>query len=362
MKKNMIIMSLLILVLALSCNMDTPVDEETDLWSDSPAVSSNLDLNNTAPAPSSSIISRSIARTAVDTNKIYFRSSDIEFWSISEENDLNSIFSSLYQEDEGGNIVSDALGYDKGQSLAYDMGDETESIVFYPYTNYTASIGNGLNENWDTYTSDFIDAGNTQINLARLDVGAGAITFIINGETKQVLNSKGESSCFFTLEELEEYYADDTIEMIDTIEEYNYWLNFYNTFSGADMNSIFFVDRQFLSEPVLCERDTQEQILNDEVIASDFNISDTEFSFIKTLFQNNNYDDPVTMIDVDGALFIPLEPVDISGFNPAENTLQIEVSWDIANAIHLRNGEYFMDNRVGNTSFNFEVALTIQDK
>ena len=152
---------------------DSVGDDGTDLWSDSPEVSSNLDLSNTAPAPSSSIISRSIARAAVDTNKIYFRSSDIEFWSITEESDLNSIFSSKYKR---WNEVNSLLGY------------------------------------------------------------------------------------------------------------------------------------------------------------------------------------------AEGALVIPLDPVDISSFDSSVNTLQIEVSWDIANSIHLRNGEYFMDNRVGNTSFNFEVALTIQDK
>lgn len=358
MRKNTLIMGLLILVLALSCNLDSPGDapgdEEISLWSDSPAVSSNLELSNTAPAQGSSIISQGISRAAVDTDKIYFRSSDIEFWSITSEADLNTIFSNYYK--ELGDVDIN-LGYAQGQSLAYDMGDETESIVFYPYTDYTASIGNGLNPNWDTYTTEFIDAGNTIINLARLDVGAGAITFVINGETRKVLNSNGESDCFFTLEELEAAYADGDIE---TEEEYYEYLDFYNTFSGANINSIFFIDNQFLSKPVLCNIDTQEQILNGELTSSDLKISNAEFSFISTLFHNKMDVDEDTMIDVDGALFIPLDPVDISGFDSLVDTLQIEVSWDIANSIHLRDGEYFMDNRVGNTSLNFSVVLSIQ--
>ena len=321
MKKNILIVSTLILVLFFGCNLDTPVDGGTDLWSDSPTVSSNLDLSNVAPPASSSILSKNIARTVLDTNKIYFRSSDIEFWAIASESDLNSIFSSKYK---GWGEVDNSLGYADGESLEYLMGDNIESIVFYPYTDYAANVGNDLNPDWDTHTSEFIAAGKTLINLARLDIGGGSISFVIDGEERNICHADG------------------------------------NNANGINANSIFFIDQKFLSKSVLITRDIESQLQNDTITASDLSLSDTEFSFIKTLFLNNNYVDNETMIDVDGALCIPLDPVDISSYNPATNHLQIEVSWNIANAIHIRNGEYFMDNRVGNTAFNFNVALTIQ--
>lgn len=108
------------------------------------------------------------------------------------------------------------------------------------------------------------------------------------------------------------------------------------------------------------EKDLQAQLISQSVSASDLNVNDSEFSFLSTLFFNNNYVDSETMIDVDGALCIPLEPVDISLFASSVHSLVIEISWNIANSIHVRNREYFMDNRVGKTSFDFQVALKVE--
>lgn len=278
------------------------------LWSDSESVISRIELE-----AEQSVGSRSLSKATVETNKVYFRSSDIEFWSISSEDDLNSIFSSKY------NISG---GYSGGESLEYILGDSQESVSFTPYTGSTVSLGNGLNPDWDTYTADFINAGKTEINLARLDIGGGGVTFIIDGQEQSVQSADGSSA------------------------------------GGIDANSIFFIDEQFLSKAVLVTRTAEMELQGDSLTAEDLGLSDAEFSFIRTLFRNTNtYDTDGTKIDLNGALCLPLTPVDISDFDPLSDTLTIQLTWAIADAIHLRNGEYFLDNRVGKTSFNFEVSL-----
>jgi len=362
MKKEILILTTVLMLFA-SCDLEqsasdpASVPAEGGLWLDSASVVSNLDLDKTIPASKSLYSKAIVSRAVAEPNKIFFRSSDIEFWSIDSENDLKSIFSSKYlgMDGEDGD-VNPELGYADGQSLEYILGDETESVVFTPYSDYTTILGNGLNDDWATDASAFISAGKTKINLVRLDIGGGGISFKVDGQTRKILRADGSSSeCTFTLTELESAYASAEI----TEEEYNVYLDVYNTYSGIDANSIFFIDKQFLSKPVLVERDLQEKLILGSISASDLNVTDSEFSFLRTLFSNNNYIDAVTMIDVDGALCVPLEPVDISQFDSSVNSLVIEISWNIANSIHVRNGEYFMDNRVGNTSLDFRVALKV---
>lgn len=318
---KMIILALSISIM-ISCNGVSRLGNENYptgdfLWTDSAEVLTSISLSDSAPLPSPSIStsSRSISRASVETNKIYFRSSDIEFWSINSESDLNSIFSRKY------NVAG---GFAAGESLEYYLGDNSESVTFSPYNDFTITLGNGLNPNWDSRTADFISAGKTIINLVRLDIGAGQVTFVIDGHERDVRHADGGDA------------------------------------NGINANSIFFIDEQFLSKPVLVTRDIERQIHENELSASDLKLTDQEFSFISTLFNNNNSVDSVSMIDVNGALCIPLTPVDISSFDASANTLRIDLSWNIANAIHVRDGEYFMDNRVGKTSFNFEVSLIVE--
>lgn len=208
--------------------------------------------------------------------------------------------------------------------MEYKLGDATESVIFSPYSDNTVSLGNGLNPNWNSETDGFISSGKTMINLARLDIGGGQVTFFLDGELRNVLSADG------------------------------------NDGNGINANSIFFIDEQFLKKPVLITRDLETEINNNSLTADDLEITEQEFSFIRTLFHNNNTVDNETMIDVNGALCLPLSPVDITSFDPENNTLRIKILWDIADAIHLRDDEYFMDNRVKNTAFDFTVAITIE--
>lgn len=148
-------------------------------------------------------------------------------------------------------------------------------------------------------TADFITAGNTVINLVRLDILGGNVAFVIDGQERDVK------------------HADD------------------GDANGINANSVFFIDKQFLSKTVLVTRDLESRIHDNDLTASDLNLTDQEFSFINTLLNNNNYVDSVSMIDVNGALCIPLTPVDITSFDASSNTLRIDLSWDIANAIHV---------------------------
>lgn len=198
---------------------------------------------------------------------------------------------------EWGDVV-DTLGYDAGRSLEYCLGDETKSVVFTPYEDYAATLGAGLNNDWNSNTASFCDS-HDKINLARLDIGDGTVTFVIDGERRQVLNSRKESVCPYTLEEIEEAYENGDIDL----DTYEYATEQYNNFSGFNANSIFFVD---------------------------------------------------------GALFLPLTPVDLSSFDSAADTISINIGWDIANAIHKANDVYFMDSRVNNTAFDFSVSISFE--
>lgn len=64
--------------------------------------------------------------------------------------------------------------------------------------------------------------------------------------------------------------------------------------------------------------------------------------------------------DVDGALCVPLDPVDIGGFNPAINNLKIIITWKMAGAVLGSSTGYRMADRVGGTCLDFDVDLVIE--
>lgn len=127
--------------------------------------------------------------------------------------------------------------------------------------------------------------------------------------------------------------------------------------SGINANSIFFVDQAFLSEPILITRVIEQEVIAGIATAESIGISDDDFAIVDVLHTSSNWNDESTPIDVNGALILPLSPVDLTGFDPISETLDIVVSWEIANAVQLRDGEYFMDNRVGGTAFDFTVQV-----
>ena len=191
MKKILILLLLAISFFFVACDSGSSIGNDDDdgaLWEDSKVVTSNMDLDTLAASGVS--YSSGSSRAASSEDKIYFRSSDIEFWAIQNVADIGGIASA----DE-----STTTGYTSGESLKYILGDETESVVFTPYSDYSIALGSGSNTNWGTKVSNFkselTDASiDPVINLARLDIGFGQIIFYINGEERKVLNSDKEAA------------------------------------------------------------------------------------------------------------------------------------------------------------------------
>lgn len=324
------------------------------LWSDAGTTDSSIALSNDdlnfsvsgAMAQSVNPVSQAVGSS---DDRVYFRSSDVEFWSISSINDLDAIQSRKYNPTNPGDV-----------SLEYALGDLEESVVFRPYSRVAVQRGASLNADWTDQVQSYIDAGKTTLNLARLDIGGGEISFIVHGDLSAVSHSDGSGAYPYTREQIEEAYADGVINE----ETYLQALHELETYSGGiDANSIFFIDRQFLSKPILAERETQYAIADGMLSAADVGLETTEFAFIKRLFENSNSNqDEFTSptMDVDGALCVPLDPVDISGFDPAVDNLKIVITWKMAGAVLGSSGGYRMADRVGGTCLDFAVELVIE--
>lgn len=283
-------------------------DLGTPMWSDAPVRRSTLSIDATAlPA----------ARSIPTGDAVYFRSSDIEFWSISSVADIGELVSTKYV--RFGGVDTD---YSQHHSLEYVLGDHEASIVFSPQEDRVQAIDRPeLNPQWSSNVEAFIAAGNSILNAMRLDVGGGYVTFKIDGEQRTVCRSDGEE------------------------------------LNGIDANSIFFVDEKYLSEPVLITRETEHSLFSGELTPASLGISEADFAVAETIHRSSNLVDSESPIDVNGALILPMTSVDLSGFDPASESLQVQVSWEIAGAVHEYNGEYFIDCRVGGTAFDFAVEV-----
>jgi hypothetical protein len=248
-----------------------------------------------------------------ETDRAYFRSSDIEFWHIEAVSDISDLVSTKYV---------DTADYAANHSLEYGLGDDEEAIVFRPDEDTTQEMSRpDLNPDWESSVGAFIAAEKTSINAARLDIGAGWMTFIIDGEARDVLTETGDCA------------------------------------NGIDGNSIFFVDESFLSEPVLVTRVVEESILDGTATAASLGISESDFEVVRTLHTSSNLADHTTPIDVNGALILPVGPFDLTDFEPSQDSLDIVVSWDMDGAIREVDGEYIMEDRVGGTAYDFEVVF-----
>jgi hypothetical protein len=262
------------------------------------------------------------ARSLGDSDRVYFRSSDIEMWQIESVEDIGTLTSSKYVRGGG-----DDVDYSQNHSLEYIIGDSTASLVFSPDMDMTVGVDRAdLNPTWSSDVGAFIAAGKTTISAMRLDIGGGHVTFEIGGEERVVFTADGQDN------------------------------------NGIDGNSIFFVDRQFLTKPMLITRSMESEIISGSATAASLDITDEQFAVAQVLHTSSNWYDGETPIDVNGALIVPMDPVDIGDYDPATETLDIIVSWPIENAVHERDGGYFMDRRVGETCFDFDVSLEVTPK
>ncbi len=290
--------------------------------SDAPATnirSSTLSLGGTSVGASVGAASAggSVQGSSLSAgDRIFFRSSDIEFWQIEAVADIAGIVSAKHAEG--------AVDYSQNHSLEYELGDAVESIVFTPSQDVVVGIDRAdLNPNWADNVAAFVGAGKTKVNAIRLDIGSGMVTFEIDGVEQDV------------------YTAD------------------WSHNSGINGNSIFFVDRAFLSRPILITRVLEEQIARDGEPASSLGLglTEAECTLVETIHRSGSIYDTDTPIDLNGALIVPMDPVDLTGFDPATETLDIVITWDLADVVHLSEGAYVMDDRVGHTCFDFDVSV-----
>lgn len=250
-------------------------------------------------------------------DRIFLRSSDIEFWQIESVAEIESIVSAKHSAGE--------IDYAQNHSLEYALGDSVESVVFMPDRDVTVGIDRSdLNPEWADSVAAFVAAGKTGINAIRLDIGSGAVSFEIGGELRDV------------------YTADRSAT------------------NGINGNSMFFVDTAFLGRPILITRLMEEQMIWQGASADSLGLglSEEECTLVEAIHHSSNLVDTETPIDLNGALIVPMDPVDLSGFDPAAETLDIVISWNLADAVQVRDGVYVMDDRVGKTCFDFAVSAT----
>lgn len=279
-------------------------------------VSSTLSLGNANIEASPSV------RSLSSGDRVYFRSSDIEMWQITALSDISALTSSKYVRWDDRTV-----DYAQNHSLEYIIGDARESLVFSPDQDMMVGIDRSdLNPTWGENVASFIDAGKTVVSAMRLDVGSGLVTFEIDG-------------------------AEQTVYAADGLSH-----------NGINGNSVFFVDRAYLKQPMLITCDMQTQIINETATPASLGITNDQFDVAQIVHTSSNVVDGDTPMDVNGALIVPMDPVDIGSYDPATDTFDIVISWRIEDAVHLRDGEYFMDRRVGETCFDFDVRLEITPK
>jgi hypothetical protein len=259
----------------------------------------------------------------VTLDQVYFRSSDIEFWDVSSAAEIGEIFSAKYQRFGG---VDEALSYENGRSLEYYIGDASQSFVFEPGRETTVDVTNlAANPGWDNEVAAFVAAGKTRITLMRLDIGAGVVTFVSDGMEIQPELPGGDAG---------------------------------NYING---NSMVFVDRSLVSVPVLLTRDLSYSIQQGATGAADLGVSEAEFEIIEAINASSNVFDAETPIDVNGALLVPMTPVDLSAFDPDTQAIEVTVSWDMTGVAYEDNGTIYTEDRIGGTAFDFDVQVTTVD-
>jgi hypothetical protein len=315
MKKLLMLMSAIILLVSFSCNLNT--------GSRSLTATSKLALTNEDKTSSERVVDEGASSTNID--RIYFRSSDIEFWSITNVEDIDDIYSSNLnmmelREKEGS--INSRFG-----SLAYDLGDEMESIAFALDGSAVTIFSEGSNPAWSDDVEKFINDGNVELNLIRLDVGNGKIGLMIDGEN----------------------------QILRPIAQYDS--------TQLEANSIIFISTKFLSSTLYVTGETEEAISKGSVSSADLGITDGEFDVVSRIHKSGYWFDEDTPIDVDGVLYIPFEPLNIQFFNPEEEHLVINLNWDIDDAVYYdeKNDQYVIQSKSGTTPFDFEVSLSLED-
>lgn len=362
----------------VSCNLSGSGSSSGDssLWSDSGAITSVLSFDpSESSAADSKTPARSNARATSDNSKVYFRSSSVDFWSTTWT-DFDKLSIPDGDTLENIDMSHTATDYTNGLSLSYCMGNTLESIVFSPTGNTVKSFGNTYNTNWTNNVTAFLTSSTSKkINLVRLDIGSGMVSFVVDGKKVRVFRSNQAAGTASDSELIDQ--IQNTIDAFKTkttaadwdagkrprgYEGYPAYAEVMTELnedllvaSGINANSIIFVDKTKLSKPVLVDLAMDKAMTagTSTVTAADLGLTADEFTLITALTQKDISD---------GALFLPFTPLDLSTFNPSCQKLEIVFNWKIGSSIEKKDGNYFMTNRVTFTPFDFDVTLQIADK
>jgi hypothetical protein len=237
-------------------------------------------------------IESSDSRTAVadgDDLAMWFRSSDIEFWSTELAGGYTELVSDLYssEQDEQNKV-----------SVSFDLPDVNETFKFVLGTVHEVEDAT-------------VSFANTIYDIIRIDIGGGGFNFEHNGNSISVINTLTDES------------------------------------NGINGNSIFLISSTMLDAPYYVPR-TDFYDSKEDLIASGRSEFLADFISAKSSGGNN--------IDMDGALFIPFDGIDLKG---DITKISVFFEWDIAGAFDDadNNDQYEMDDRYNGTCFDFNVRV-----
>ncbi len=245
-----------------------------------------VELRSNVETAAESGISR-VAVAGGDDLVMWFRSSDIEFWSTDLAGGYTDLVSDLYTSGTGDNV-----------SVSIDLPDADETFKFEEGTVHEV----------DNTDADF---ANTVYDIVRIDIGSGSFDFSHNGSSVNYVNTvTGETG-------------------------------------GINGNSIFLISSDLLDGSYYVSR-TEFYDSKEELVASG------KSEFLAEFISSEDND-----IDMDGALFIPFDGIDLT---EEITTVQVFFEWDITGSIDDADsdGSYEMEDRYNGTCFDFNVRVVTQ--
>jgi hypothetical protein len=121
------------------------------------------------------------------------------------------------------------------------------------------------------------------------------------------------------------------------------------------------VDRELLPEALLVTRTTESGLNENRVTAADLGVSEEVFQLLSAVHAQSNLVDTETPIDVSGALYIPMTPIDTGEFDPETQNLVLELTWDINEYLAVVAGKLVSRVPLGQTPYGFELSLRVED-
>jgi hypothetical protein len=241
--------------------------------------------------------SEEISTYSDDTDRMYFRSSDIEFWGVDTVAEIAEMASAG---------LPDAHDAESGTNMSKTIAlpDVPETFVFV--SGKTFRFG----------ADEVPTFENKTYNMIRLDVGGGAFTFVVDGNEITPRTSR-----------------DDV--------------------GAGGINSVMLVDKDFLSAPLFVPANDFSLLRqgNEPTVE----IPEQDHQVIE-LFAQHGWDSESNVdgdIDLNGALFIPLEPAAVTD----SDNVMVEFSWEMKESVYQQDAAWYMTDRVQGTCYDFSVRL-----